>query len=194
MQLTLRLGKRRPEQKYGALKTPPGVYIKLKPSSSHNFCDRCSHLKPALVGVITDANQFYEEVEPGIAVEALGDTLVKAASAGWRDVYVGKAKKRSGFLTADAPNPLSKFCFFDFHTLLLCFRAALAVPFVTFGLARMHGVPIGGLCSKAATSALLTSQEEAWFKRVSSKRNESGFTLSNSSYESSANTSGTLMM
>ena len=44
---------------------------------------------------------------------------------------------------------------------------------------------VGGLCSKAATSALLTSQEEAWIKRVSSKRNESGFTLSNSSYESS---------
>ena len=41
------------------------------------------------------------------------------------------------------------------------------------------------MCSKAATSALLTSQEEAWIKRVSSKRNESGFTLSNSSYESS---------
>ena len=90
-------------------------------------------------------------------------------------------------MTADPPNPLSKFCFFDFHTLLLCFRAALAIPFVTFGhiVARMHGVPIGGLCSEAATSALLTSQEEAWFKRVSSKRNESGFTLSNSSYESS---------
>ena len=55
---------------------------RLKPSSPRNFCDRCSHLKPALVGVVADANQFYEEVEPGIAVEALGDTLVKAASAG----------------------------------------------------------------------------------------------------------------
>ena len=160
---------------------------KLKPSSSRNFCDRCSNVKPALVGVVADANQFYEEVVPHTAVEALGDILVKAASTGWRGVYVGKAKKRSGFLTADPPNPLSKFCFFDFHTLLLCFRAALAVPFVTFGhvVARMHGVPIGGLCSKAATSALLTSQEEAWFKRVSNKRNELGFSLGKSSYESS---------
>ena len=110
------------------------------------MCTRCWE-KTSLVGVVADANQFYEEVESAAAVEALGNILANAASRGWHGVYVGRAKKRKGFLTADRPNPLSKFCVFDFQTLLECFHAALAVPFVTFGhvVARMQGLPTQSL-------------------------------------------------
>ena len=162
-------------------------FVKVESSPKPGDVHQMLWKKTSLVGVVADANQFYEEVEPAAAVEALGNTLANAASRGWRGVYVGRAKKRKGFLTADRPNPLSKFCFFDFQTLLVCFRAALAVPFVTFGhvVARMQGLPIGGLCSKAATSALLTSQEERWFRHVKSRQQNLGFELMNGPIEAS---------
>jgi hypothetical protein len=162
---------------------------KLVQSRKHKTCDKCFQQKPALVAVVADANQFFEEVEPVAALEALGNILAKAAFKGWQGVYVGRARKRKGFLIADRPSPLSKFCLFDFHTLLICFRAALAMPFVTFGnvVARMQGLPTGGLCSKAATSALLTFQEERWFKRIriTTQGRNLDFDLAHSPIESS---------
>ena len=145
---------------------------KLKPSFCTHVCSNCEQSKLPFTAIVADASQFYEEVEPHSAVEALGKILTTAVSKGWHGVYVGRAKKKQGFLTKNHANPYSKFCFFDFKTLLTCFHAAMAVPFVMFGhtVCRMKGIPIGGLCSKIATSAVLTVQEEEWFKQLQDKK------------------------
>ena len=141
---------------------------KLHVSPCSHTCLCCSNVKQPLTAVVADASQFYEEVEPLSAVAALGEILVRAASKGWTGVFVGRAKKRQAFLSSGGSFPHSKFCFFGFKTLLSCFHAAMAIPFVSFGkvVCKMKGVPIGGLCSKIATSAVLTEQEEEWFHRL----------------------------
>ena len=158
---------------------------KLHASQAKHVCKNCGDVKQPLTAVVADASQFYEEVEPFSAVTALGNILVRAASKGWQGVSVGRAKKRQGFLTSAKSSPHSKFCFFDFKTLLSCFHAAMAVPFVTFGkvVCKMRGLPIGGLCSKIATSAVLTEQEEDWFRRLTTP-GHAGFRFSQGSFSS----------
>ena len=141
------------------------------------ICCRCGLHKDPLNVVVADAGQFYEEVSPGQACAAFTGIVIKATRAGWTHVAVDRGSRKHAFLSARPPPRYnSSFIWFSLQDISCTFFAAMCVSLVSVGhlVASLKGLPIGGLLSRAATSAYLASKEHAWLSS-SSVRLEAGF-------------------
>ena len=130
------------------------------------LCTRCCCRKDALNVVVADAGQFYDEVCSEKACFALSSIILEAWLAGWTHVAVGRSKRRNVFLSPKSGGQNSAYFWYSLEDILRAFFGAMCVSLASVGhlVAQMHGLPIGGLMSKVATSAVLATEEEDWLK------------------------------
>ena len=157
----------------------------LQVGENPNLCARCCCRKNALTVVVADAGQFYEEVSSEKACFALSNIVLEARLAGWTHVAVGRRKRRRAFLSTKPGGQNSAYFWFSLEDILRAFFGAMCVSLVSVGhlVAQMQGLPIGGLMSKVATSAVLATEEEDWLKNQA-RRFAHGFPFSDRSWPS----------
>ena len=150
---------------------------KLRPGARLCACHRCNCHKAPLTVVIADAGQFYEEVSPAAACNAVTEIVLKASRSGWTHVAVHRSCKKQSFLSTRVSPPIgSGFVWFSLREITCAFFAAMCVSLVSVGhlVASLKGLPIGGLLSRAAASAYLASAEQSWLSSAAS-RHQAGF-------------------
>eukprot|EP00435_Cladocopium_sp_Y103_P013886 s117_g3.t1 len=128
-------------------------------------CCKCGCVKPLVNGLVADAGQFFEVVQPSTAVLCMYRIMcVVAMRAVTTSVTVVRRRKVQGFLGGNPEARSTKFVVFSFHDLLHCFAACMYIPFCSLGnmIVRMQGLPIGGLLSRIAASAVLAWEEHSW--------------------------------
>ena len=131
-------------------------------------CCKCGCIKPLLNGVVADAGQFFEVVQPPTAVDCMANIFQDVARRSQTtSVTVLRKKKVLGYLGGNPASKSPKLVCFLFHDLLLCFAACMYIPFCSLGstIIRMSGLPIGGLLSRIAASAVLAWEEHLWVQQ-----------------------------
>ena len=122
-------------------------------------------MKPLLNGVVADAGQFFEVVQPSTAVSAMVSIMeCLTRQARRHTVTIRRSRKVQGFLGGNPFVKSAKTRTFTFHDLLCCFAACMYIPFCKLGdtVIRMSGLPIGGLLSRIAASVVLAWEEHQW--------------------------------
>ena len=131
------------------------------------ICCSCGHAKPVLSGLVADAGQFFEAVEPAVAIQSVVDILSLVQSQhGHSTVTVLRDQRVRGFLGGcpEANSRKHKAISFYFVDLVWCFAACMSVCLCSLGslVIRTSGLPIGGLMSRIAASYVLAWQEYLW--------------------------------
>ena len=125
-------------------------------------CCKCGCVKPLLTGVVADAGQFFEVVQPSTAVDCMANIFHDVArKSQTTSVTILRRKKVQGYLGGNPAITSPKLVCFLFRDLLFCFAACMYIPFCSLGstIIRMSGLPIGGLLSRIAASAVLAWEE-----------------------------------
>ena len=131
-------------------------------------CCKCGCVKPLLNGVVADAGQFFEVVQPSTAVDCMANIFHDVArKSQTTSVTILRRKKVQGYLGGNPAITSPKLVCFLFRDLLFCFAACMYIPFCSLGstIIRMSGLPIGGLLSRIAASAVLAWEEHMWVQQ-----------------------------
>ena len=128
-------------------------------------CQRCGTGKRQWEGIVADAGQFYEACfaqkvekspkEIGAAwIRQTGTTTITVEHCKGRKAWAGGAIKSVSVTT----------CTYEVAEVLMALRACSRANVVSIGdaTATFTGLPIGGVMSKAACSAVLNHEENAW--------------------------------
>ncbi|CAE7788137.1 unnamed protein product [Symbiodinium necroappetens] len=130
-------------------------------------CCYCGHAKPVMNGLVADAGQFFEVVQPAVAIQSVVDVMRAVQTLhGCCTVTVVRDKRVRGFLggSPQANCRMTRSKSFYFVDLALCFAACMLVDLCKLGsvVIRISGLPIGGLLSRIAASYVLAWQEYLW--------------------------------
>lgn len=148
----------------------------LSPNPS-GVCARCKCPMSGCAGIVADAGQFFETVNPATAIEE-ACTLVDLFKSihGEAPISVRSSKKRIGWIGGKKLLHTHKGVSWHTSHLLRAFVAAMSVGFASVGTTvfMLNGLPIGGLLSKVAACLTLGGQERRWSQNAP-RRFEEGF-------------------
>ena len=148
----------------------------LSPNPS-GVCARCKCPMSGCAGIVADAGQFFETVNPATAIEeacVLVD-LFKSIH-GEAPISVRSSRKRISWIGGKKLLHTHKGVSWHTSHLLRAFVAAMSVGFASVGTTvfMLNGLPIGGLLSKVAACLTLGGQERRWSQNAP-RRFEEGF-------------------
>ena len=140
-------------------------------------CKRCGKEKRQWEGIVADAGQFYEachaqKVEK--CAKEIGAAWIR--KTGTTTITTEKRKRRKAWAGGVTSSASVNTNTYEVAEVLMCLRACSQANVVCIGdaTATFTGLPIGGVMSKAACSAVLNYEENAW-KCDESERAKQGF-------------------
>ena len=133
-----------------------------------DICLDCGDPICGLQGVVGDAGQFFEEVDPLRAISCLSTILAAVVqTTGQEYITVGVRPRVLAYLGGHPSNARTDTVTFHWNEVLWTYAAAVSIGFVSLGVkvVRFLGIPIGGLVSRSACSAVLNSEETTFVQR-----------------------------